>query len=207
MGIKQDIRESQDFEEWRPVKGFRHYEVFNLGRVRSKKRTCVETRAGKTIRRTYQSKVLRPGTSSNGYLVVTLSRRDKTQSQTIHTLVARAFLGPPREGLLVLHEDDVKSNNEASNLRWGTYGENMQDRETNGIQVYGEDRSTASFTNAQVRKIAKLIARGTSNPEIASLMNCPRQTINNIRTGKTWSSITDIERKSDGAEARHQGFF
>jgi hypothetical protein len=208
MGIKNDIRESSDSEEWRPVEGFKYYEVSSLGRVRSKKRTCIEQRAGKTIRRTYKSKVLKPGISSNGYLVVTLSRKGKTETRTVHRLVAGAFLASPaRPDMLVLHKDDNKSNNVRGNLRWGDYSDNMLDRERNGIQIYGEDRSTATFTNAQVRRIARLISKGATNQEIATLMDCPRTTINNIRRGTAWSSVTGIQRKTNGNQERHTGFF
>ena len=46
--------------------------------------------------------------------------------------VAEAFLGPRPKGLLVLHEDDDKTNNHASNLRYGTKSENSFDSVRNG---------------------------------------------------------------------------
>ena len=60
---------------------------------------------------------------------------------SVHRIVCEAFHGPPPEDKpLVLHRDGNKSNNEASNLRWGSQSENIQDSLRHG--THREARKT-----------------------------------------------------------------
>ncbi|MEO0600369.1 MAG: HNH endonuclease signature motif containing protein [Myxococcota bacterium] len=50
----------------------------------------------------------------------------------VHVLVCTAWHGPPPfEGAIVLHHNDVSSDNRPENLRWGTHRENAADRQRN----------------------------------------------------------------------------
>lgn len=49
----------------------------------------------------------------------------------LHSLVARAHIGPRPRGLLVLHADDDPQNPDALNLRYGTHAANAADRRRN----------------------------------------------------------------------------
>lgn len=55
-----------------------------------------------------------------------------------HDLVCRAFRGPPEEGQVVLHKDNDRLNVTASNLRWGTQSENIQDMWNDGLRAGNE---------------------------------------------------------------------
>jgi len=117
-------------EEWRPVAGFANlYEVSNLGRVRSLPRKIRIDRQGKEVTCYYKGKMLKPGKSKNGYLVVNLSCNGHCKVQTIHCLVAYAFLPPcpgkhDRSNWHIDHINEDKFDNSVQNLRWLTHREN-----------------------------------------------------------------------------------
>jgi len=71
-------------------------------------------------------------TSVDGYIRV----RHLGRLYLAHRLVCEAFHGPAPAGKpLVLHFNDVKTDNRAINLRWGNAAENMADAERNGIAI------------------------------------------------------------------------
>lgn len=111
----------QSTERWMPVVGYEgHYEVSDLGRVRSLQRLGIR---GQRVRERYL--VVTP--NLNGYLRVALYRGGQSRSFNVHTLVATAFLGPRPDGHEVCHKDNDRANPAASNLRWGTRSSNLLD--------------------------------------------------------------------------------
>ena len=98
------------------------YEVSSLGRVRTLPRHGKPGR----ILKLQQAK-------RGGYPAVSMSRNSIGRTFKVHVLVAAAFLGPKPDGLEVLHADDDKNNNVATNLRYGTRSENLDDRVRNRI--------------------------------------------------------------------------
>lgn len=118
-------------EEWRPIPGYEGlYEVSNLGRVHSIPRV-IDHGHGRIGRRS--GRILRAAAGGrHPHLKVVLSKGAVRRTWRVHQLVALAFLGPCPEGLQVLHWDDDATNNHLSNLRYGTPGDNGQDRLRNG---------------------------------------------------------------------------
>jgi hypothetical protein len=105
-------------EEWRAT-WHAHYDVSNLGRVRSVARGT--------------ARILKPGRSSSGYWSVSFGR--KAGSQSVHVLVAAAFIGPKPAGCEVRHKDDDRSNACADNLEYGKRIDNVHDMMLRGRQV------------------------------------------------------------------------
>src|SRR5580692_9751168 len=86
--------------DWRPVPGHeRTHEVNSIGEVRS------------------VYKLTPTITHGTGYSAVTLGHQTRAN---IHTLVARAFIGPQPPGTHVNHKDGVKTNNRVENLEYVT---------------------------------------------------------------------------------------
>jgi len=112
-------------EIWHPCAGFEtHYEVSNLGNVRSIER-MVNNRLGNGIRRS-PAKVLKPCLGKSGYLLVNFCIDGIKSNHNVHRLVARAFIENESNKPQVNHKDGNKMNNCADNLEWVTASENTK---------------------------------------------------------------------------------
>lgn len=108
-------------EKWVPVMGHVGYEVSSLGQVKSLDREIV-TKSG--VKKRVKGRLLKPGTTSNGYQLVVLNKK----SRLVHHLVMEAFVGPRPPQADIRHWPDTdKSNNRLDNLSYGTRHENIMD--------------------------------------------------------------------------------
>ena len=109
-------------EIWHPCAGYEtHYEVSNIGNVRSIERMVLHEEGG--LKRS-PSKVLKQGKSKSGYLTVSFSVDSVKNNHSVHRLVARAFIPNELNKPQVNHKDGNKHNNHVDNLEWMTASEN-----------------------------------------------------------------------------------
>ena len=93
-------------EIFKDVIGFKgHYQVSNLGRVKSVKFN--------------KEKILKPGFDSNGYYIVNLCKNNKRYVKKIHQLVAMYFLDHNPNGMVIVvdHKNNIKTDNRLENLQ------------------------------------------------------------------------------------------
>lgn len=179
----------QSNEIWKPVVGYEgSYSVSNRGRVRSEARMVLR-KDGTPCR--VRERILRQRANTHGYYAVSLIlTRQGYSTRTIHTLVASAFLGPRPDGLVVRHLDGVKTNNDASNLRYGTVLENIQDKTLHGTQTSGETHSRAKLTNPEVYEIRKLATSSAlTQSQIAGTFGVSRELVNAIHRRREWAHL------------------
>ncbi len=186
-----------DDEVWRPVPGFENYEVSDLGRVRSKRRTHVRPHwlTGKPIEVAAGGRVLDGWVTkqSNGSplaVLVTLRRDGRSFTDRVHRLVLLAFIGPSPDGTEGCHNDGNPLNNRLSNLRWDTHEANMLDAARHGTKknppvFRGERHHNATLTDNQVAAIRALPRRRGLLADLAREYGTSANTIGRIRAGLT----------------------
>lgn len=97
---------NEEFEEWRSLSplGFSIYNISSLGRIKNVQRDFILS-----------------GSDSHGYTAYGLWRDDGKQKFCLgHILVAKSFLGEPKEGETVDHINKIRNDNKLSNIRWAT---------------------------------------------------------------------------------------
>jgi hypothetical protein len=117
-------------EAWLPVPGYEGiYSASNRGRIRSETRIIVYSRGKRTgQQRLWKARILKGSPDSAGYPTFTLWKNGRPTTLRGHVLVLLAFVGQPKPGQEGLHFDDVKTNNNIENLRWGTRFDNVHDQ-------------------------------------------------------------------------------
>ena len=122
-----------EHETWLPIPGYEgFYEVSDQGRVRSVER---RTQQADYMRR-FPARTLSVATRKDGYRHVGLSKRGVVKTFLIHRLVCMTFHGlQPDWAECIRHLDGDRSNNAASNLRWGTHTENAADMISHGNNI------------------------------------------------------------------------
>lgn len=109
-------------EIWKPVVGYEgYYEVSNKGNVISLDRIIVCKAGGTYVKK---GKMLKQG-NNRGYKMVTLYKDKNVSYKYVHKIVAEAFI-PNFDNLPeVNHKDEIRTNNDVSNLEWCTKKYNM----------------------------------------------------------------------------------
>ena len=98
-------------EIWKDINDYEGlYQVSNLGRVKSLSR--------KYKKRVIQEHIVQPSIAHNGYLRVGLSKNGIRKYDSIHRLVAKAFIPNPNNYNIVNHKDCNRQNNCVDNLEW-----------------------------------------------------------------------------------------
>lgn len=109
-------------EIWKDIKGFEgRYQVSNLGRVRSLDRDIVTSKLGTVHIRHYKGKILAQKKHLAGYLYVVLADSGIHTREAVHRLVATAFVSGYKDGAIVNHKNEKKSDNRSCNLEWCDY--------------------------------------------------------------------------------------
>lgn len=174
---------------WRPVVGWEgFYEVSSHGKVRSLDRTVNSVWRGTS---SYEKKIagreLKLGVNRHGYLAGNLCVSNKRTNFELHTLVCRAFHGDPPMNMQVAHNDGVRTNCHAKNLRWATVRENAADRDLHGNGMAGEGNSRAILTQNEVVAIR---LSSLSQRALAREYGVSRGAITGILSGKNWKQTT-----------------
>ncbi len=167
-------------ERWRPVVGYeQYYSVSSHGRVKSLER-FVRHWTGKTMSRR-RERILKPGTTTWGYLGVVLCVNGGMDNHRVHHLVANAFIAFRPKGKEINHIDSDRKNNSLENLEWVTRTENMIHAAQKG--KYGK------LMPAQVKEIRCRLAAGELQCVIANDYGMSQATVSSIKTRTTWSHV------------------
>jgi hypothetical protein len=169
---------TRPLEEWRTVIDFPDYSVSNMGRVK-------RITKGKRLP---SGHIMSPHFVL-GYPSLSLCRKSKQSHVKIHSLVAKAFIGPLQPGMTVNHKDGLKTNNDISNLEYLTRQENNLHAQRMKLVLSGERCSWAKFRYIDIVEIRRLRKEGLSCNKIGIRYGVARSKISEIVREKVWRDI------------------
>jgi hypothetical protein len=124
---------------------------------------------------------MRPAPDDRGRLATVLVRDDgKNVTWKVHSLVLCAFAGPPSIGLEACHENDVCTDNRASNLRWDTEKSNAGDKKKNGLDNTGSRHGSTHMTEGDAFEIMRLAMSGVRSVDIAEMFSIAPNTVGSL---------------------------
>lgn len=177
-------------EIWKDIPDYEgYYQVSSLGRVRSCDRVVEHSGGGK---RAVRQRVLSQYSDRYGYQNVCLCFKGKPRTITVHSLVAKAFLGNRLTGNQINHIDGNKGNNSLSNLEYCSPSQNNQHAYDLGLKVApkGEKQGSSKLTQEQVLLIRQAYASGgVSQAVLAKLYGIGQGAVCRIIARKTWKHI------------------
>jgi hypothetical protein len=166
-------------EKWKDIPEYAgSYQVSDLGRVRSLDRV-VKCKNGREFKR--KGKILKQG-NKNGYKFVNLCYGN---SVSVHTLVAKAFLGERPDKMDVCHINGNKSYNRLSNLEYGTRSKNNLD----GYKIRGYVSCKQVLTPEKAKQIKEKLRNGATRKQLSEEFGCCKSTITAIKQGKLYGWI------------------
>lgn len=150
---------------------------------------------GGTCQRLHKGKIL---TQYKGnYITVGLydnTKKVKSNTHSVHVLVAQAFLDNPSSLGYVNHKDLDKHNNYVDNLEWTTGSGNIVHAIENGV-VYGqkgENNAGAKLTDDRVRfirKNAKTKGGTMTSTELAEMFGVGTSLVKAVARGERWKHV------------------
>lgn len=172
---------ASDKQVWKPIPDYLDYEVSAEGRVRSWKpiRNYAETPS--------EPRELSYKTDKYGYKVVRLYKNGKGRYFTIHRLVLCTFNRKPEKCEVCRHLDGNRSNNNISNLKWGSPKQNSEDSRKHGTLRLGEKVNTAILTEEDVKNLRERDCINYS--DLARKYGVTPATIRNAFLGVTWKHV------------------
>lgn len=181
-------------ERWLPVCGSEdRYAVSSWGRVKRLARvTMKRDQFGRLQPHRLQERVL-VSSLREGYPAVAIWDGQKAVTTSVHRLVARAFLGEPREGQMVLHGDGDRKNPCLDNLRYGSSFDNAADAAKHGTVARGERAGTAKLT-AQKVAILKGLKGSVSAKDIGAALGVSHMTVYGIWHGRDWKHVEGLSQ-------------
>jgi len=133
-------------------------------------------------------KVIKQHVDSEGYKFVRLSNRG-VKTKRVHRIVLETFCPEREKGEEVRHLDGVRTNNNISNLLWGTRKENALDKKYHGNQPMGESSYLSKLNEHQVLEIRGLLKTDMKQCDIAKLYGTTSNNISRIKLRQTWKHI------------------
>ena len=145
-------------EIWKQHTIYNEIEVSDLGNVRR--------HSDKKIKSVY--------ISDTGYRKATVNTKDGQKSMRVNRLIAYMFCENPNNYPIVMHRNDIKTDDRAVNLKYGTSSENLTGRNIS---------KGKRLTKSEVLEIKKKISENIPNVTLAVQYGTTYKNISNIKVG------------------------
>lgn len=135
-----------------------------------------------------RKKFIKCAINKKGYMVLRMP--NVNFSQSVHRVVAKAFIPNPENKPEVNHKDGNKLNNNVSNLEWCTTKENIQHAIKLGLRTAKSNcKGNDMFDVIQVKIIKDTIKAGFKGRLIANYFKCHESTISKIKMGNHYPNL------------------
>jgi len=171
-------------EEWKLFdNGLYQVEVSNLGNVRTLD-YLAKSKRDKQQSQLRKGVMLKPDVTAS-YPRVCLKRNGKVFRAYVHRLVALIFVDGHFPDATVDHIDGVRTNNEASNLRWVTRSENtfLQNADGRGVPK-GEKHPLSKLSDIDAANIPAMRNMGLSYDKIGEKLGVSGSLVHKICNGE-----------------------
>lgn len=122
----------------------------------------------------------------SGYELVTLYKNGSKKRARVNRLVAEAFLPKVGAPKCVRHLNGIRTDNQASNLAWGSHKDNSQDAREHGTLRQGVTHPMAKFSVADIERIKYLRSCGVTSRELGKIYDVDRSTIGRVISNRTY---------------------
>ena len=181
-------------ELWKPVKGYEgSYEVSSKGRVRSVPREIKRrSKWGGMASFSDNGRVLKSFDRGRGYYAVNLCLDGEQKTESVHQLVAKAFIVNPEGFRHINHIDCNPANNQVENLEWCTPRMNTQHSVKLGrmFRPFGEKNNRCKLRRKDVVKIKLALSCGLRSVDLADIF---RVTPNTLQKAAYLAELKRIE--------------
>jgi hypothetical protein len=109
----------------------------------------------------------------------------------VNRLVARNFIANPFGLPEVQHENGIRADNRAANLKWGTPKDNAADRERHGRTGHGVKNPMAKLDDEAVRAIRLLKRSGRTLISLAQQFGVSKKAVLLVVQRKSWAHVVD----------------
>lgn len=173
-------------EVWKVIKDYPRYSISSWGRVKNSETNNIlklykKTSGGSKTNRLKVTLSLPNGTRANG------TRKDFH----VHSLVAKAFIGPKVKGLEVRHLNGISWDNRVENLAYGTSKCNTADAKLHGT-MSKRTLPTTKLNQVQVDWLRSFESVHLNNVEASIILNVSRELVRDVRNNKRWDAQNEF---------------
>jgi hypothetical protein len=168
-------------ELWKDIPGYEgRYQASSLGQIRSLDYMQANLLTGGISKQ--KGKVLNQSLSKDGYVLVCI----KSKTSQAHRLICAAFHGPAPEKAECCHANDIRTDNRAENLSWGTRQSNAKEMAVRD-RIKGERHPRAQVTAFQAFMIQQSPHTRGNGPVLAKALGVSHAVISGIWSGRNWA--------------------
>lgn len=182
-------------EEWKDIPNSLYYQVSSEGRIkRLAHQKWTEMNQSYSF---FKEKILKPSNdNSKGYWRIKIwYYKTSTRMESVHRLVAQAFIPNPDNLPQVNHKDGNKDNNHKDNLEWCTNLDNMLHAMSTGLMdarinnIRGIRSHLNKYSEDTIRKIPDLMRQGNSYKKIGSILGIPPSLVSEVKSRRAWKHL------------------